>query len=302
MQQFVDRFHDAGDVYKGIYGGLYCTACEAFYARATTSGRAASARSTASSRHGSRRRTGSSGSRPTRTGCSRTTTRTPSFVHAAGRATTRRARSSSRASRTSRLARARSSGACRCRGTRDRRSTSGSTRSSTTCSALTYARPGEDLTARYWPARWQLMAKDILKFHAVIWPAMLLMSAGYELPRQLLIHGYLTVRRREDVEVARQRARPVRGHRALRARRAALLPLPRRALRPGRRRLLRPRATSATTSELANDLGNLVSRTVAMVGALPRGAACLEPPRSPASPPCSRPRPARSPSTSTGSS
>ena len=60
-------------------------------------------------------------------------------------------------------------------------------------SALTYARPGEDLTERYWPARWQLLAKDILKFHAVIWPAML-MSAGYEVPQQLLIHGYLTVR------------------------------------------------------------------------------------------------------------
>ena len=60
-------------------------------------------------------------------------------------------------------------------------------------SALTYARPGEDLTDRYWPARWQLLAKDILKFHAVIWPAMLL-GAGYALPRQLLIHGYLTVR------------------------------------------------------------------------------------------------------------
>ena len=26
-------------------------------------------------------------------------------------------------------------------------------------SALTYARPGEDLTARYWPARWQLLAR-----------------------------------------------------------------------------------------------------------------------------------------------
>ena len=58
-------------------------------------------------------------------------------------------------------------------------------------SALTYARPGEDLMARYWPA-FHLMAKDILKFHAVIWPA-LLMSAGYDLPDGELIHGYLLV-------------------------------------------------------------------------------------------------------------
>ena len=48
-------------------------------------------------------------------------------------------------------------------------------------SALTYARPGEDLVERFWPAVHHLLAKDILKFHAVIWPA-LLMSAGYELP------------------------------------------------------------------------------------------------------------------------
>ena len=57
-------------------------------------------------------------------------------------------------------------------------------------SALTYARPGEDLLARYWPAQLHVMAKDILKFHAVIWPA-LLMSAGYDVPEAELIHGYL---------------------------------------------------------------------------------------------------------------
>jgi methionyl-tRNA synthetase len=37
------------------------------------------------------------------------------------------------------------------------------------------------------------MGKDILKFHAVIWPAMLL-AAGEELPRHLFIHGYLTMK------------------------------------------------------------------------------------------------------------
>ena len=39
--------------------------------------------------------------------------------------------------------------------------------------ALTFAREGEDLTERFWPASLHVMAKDILKFHAVIWPALL---------------------------------------------------------------------------------------------------------------------------------
>jgi methionyl-tRNA synthetase len=56
--------------------------------------------------------------------------------------------------------------------------------------ALGFAREGEDLTERFWPANFHVLGKDILKFHAVIWPAMLL-AAGLELPRHLFIHGYL---------------------------------------------------------------------------------------------------------------
>jgi methionyl-tRNA synthetase len=56
--------------------------------------------------------------------------------------------------------------------------------------ALSFARDGEDLTEKFWPATFHVMAKDILKFHAVIWPALLL-AAGLELPRHLFIHGYL---------------------------------------------------------------------------------------------------------------
>ena len=55
--------------------------------------------------------------------------------------------------------------------------------------ALEFA-TGEDLVPKFWPADYHLMAKDILKFHAVIWPA-LLMASGYKLPRHLFIHGYL---------------------------------------------------------------------------------------------------------------
>jgi methionyl-tRNA synthetase len=57
-------------------------------------------------------------------------------------------------------------------------------------SALSYARPGEDLTARFWPASVHLIAKDILRFHTVYWPA-LLMAAGLELPERVFVHGYL---------------------------------------------------------------------------------------------------------------
>lgn len=59
-------------------------------------------------------------------------------------------------------------------------------------SALSYAEPGDDLRPRFWPHVRHLLGKDILKFHCVIWPA-LLMAAGYEVPRQLFVHGYLLI-------------------------------------------------------------------------------------------------------------
>ncbi|MEO8293394.1 MAG: methionine--tRNA ligase [Actinomycetota bacterium] len=46
--------------------------------------------------------------------------------------------------------------------------------------------------ASVWPADIHLVGKDILRFHAVYWPAML-MAAGVELPTQVWAHGYLTV-------------------------------------------------------------------------------------------------------------
>jgi methionyl-tRNA synthetase len=57
-------------------------------------------------------------------------------------------------------------------------------------SALTYARPGEDLLAHLWPADYHLIGKDILRFHAVYWPA-LLMAAEIELPSRVFVHGFL---------------------------------------------------------------------------------------------------------------
>lgn len=45
---------------------------------------------------------------------------------------------------------------------------------------------------KWWPADVHLIGKDILRFHAAIWPAMLL-SAGLDLPKALFIHGHITV-------------------------------------------------------------------------------------------------------------
>ncbi len=45
---------------------------------------------------------------------------------------------------------------------------------------------------QYWPAKVQLMGKDILRFHAVYWPAFL-MAAGMDPPEQLLVHGWWTI-------------------------------------------------------------------------------------------------------------
>ncbi len=58
-------------------------------------------------------------------------------------------------------------------------------------SAIGYGRD-EKLFKKYWPADLHIIGKDILKFHAVYWPAMLL-SAKLELPRKILVHGFITV-------------------------------------------------------------------------------------------------------------
>ena len=49
---------------------------------------------------------------------------------------------------------------------------------------------GSELFRRYWPADLHMIGKDIIRFHAVYWPAFL-MSAGIELPRRVFAHGFL---------------------------------------------------------------------------------------------------------------
>jgi methionyl-tRNA synthetase len=52
--------------------------------------------------------------------------------------------------------------------------------------------PEHDDFKQFWPANTQIIGKDIIRFHAAIWPAMLL-SLGLPLPKQLYVHGFITV-------------------------------------------------------------------------------------------------------------
>ncbi|MCS7006746.1 MAG: class I tRNA ligase family protein, partial [Gaiellaceae bacterium] len=130
-------------------------------------------------------------------------------------------------------------------------------------SALTYAVPGDDLRPRFWPAVRHLLGKDILRFHCVYWPAMLL-SAGYEVPRQLFVHGYLLLDERKISKSLGNVVDPldlidVYGADAVRFWSA-------RAVSFGHDGSVSLESLHERYErELANELGNLLSRTTAMI-------------------------------------
>ncbi len=131
-------------------------------------------------------------------------------------------------------------------------------------SALSYARARENLTEKFWPADCHVIAKDILRFHAVYWPA-LLMAAGIELPGRVFVHGYLLM---DGEKMSKSLGNVLDPFAAIERFGADAL----------RFYLLRDvpfgqdgSVSSAAfeqryESELANDYGNLASRTLAMVG------------------------------------
>ena len=121
--------------------------------------------------------------------------------------------------------------------------------------------PDNDISD-WWPATVQIIGKDILRFHAGIWPAILL-GLDLPLPKTLLTHGHVTV---DGVKISKSIGNVI----------DPLVALDRHGLDPFRYFCLRHISTiddadfswdkydSAYTDELANDLGNLVQRLSVM--------------------------------------
>jgi methionyl-tRNA synthetase len=139
--------------------------------------------------------------------------------------------------------------------------------------ALSYAREGEDLTERFWPA-FHIIGKDILKFHAVYWPAFLL-AAGYEVPKRMFIHGYLLM---EGHKMSKSLGNVLDPFEVIERFGAdALRYYCFREVSFGQDGSVSAAGFEARyETELANDYGNLASRTLAMLdryrdGELPEG-------------------------------
>ncbi|HEX8085737.1 MAG TPA: methionine--tRNA ligase [Solirubrobacteraceae bacterium] len=127
---------------------------------------------------------------------------------------------------------------------------------------LSFARDGEDLTGTFWPST-HLIGRDILKFHTVLWPAML-MAADIEPPQRVLVHGFLLTGERKMSKSLGNTLDPfavIERYGADALRYYLLRDVP----------FGRDGAVSAAAfetryeAELADDLGNLVRRVLAMI-------------------------------------
>ena len=156
--------------------------------------------------------------------------------------------------------------------------------------ALSYAKPGEDLTDRFWPAQYHIIGKDILKFHTVFWPAML-MAAGLPLPKHVFVHGFLLMASRnldgdeapELVKMSKSMGNVLDPFQIVDEFGAdALRFYCMRDVRFGQDgEVSTERFAVLYASELANELGNLASRIVAMIhryrgGSVPPAALDVE--------------------------
>lgn len=135
--------------------------------------------------------------------------------------------------------------------------------------------PGEGWD-RYWPAACHVVGKDITRFHCVIWPAML-MAAGLEPPESVWGHGFFTFAGRklsksEGVTIGLSEAIDRFGPDAFRY--YVLRDVPWN----DDGEFSWERFESRYNADLADDLGNLVNRTISMIeryrdGVVPTGAA-----------------------------
>ncbi len=121
----------------------------------------------------------------------------------------------------------------------------------------------EDGWERLWPADVHVIGKDITRFHAVYWPAMLL-SAGIALPRSVWAHGFVTfgggkLSKSEGVQVQLEDAVARHGVDAFRYYLLRDVPW------NGDGEFSWERFDARYTAELADDVGNLASRAISMI-------------------------------------
>jgi methionyl-tRNA synthetase len=116
---------------------------------------------------------------------------------------------------------------------------------------------------KFWPANVHVIGKGILRFHAAIWPGMLL-ALGLPLPKTLFVHGYITVNSQKMSKslgnvVAPKQVVDEYGADALRYYLLRHIP----SYEDGD--FTAEKFEQAYNNELANELGNAVQRTAAMV-------------------------------------
>jgi methionyl-tRNA synthetase len=128
-------------------------------------------------------------------------------------------------------------------------------------SALGYGAPAAEAEkfSRYWPADVHIIGKDITRFHCLIWPAML-MAANVELPRSIFGHGFVYNRGEKMSKTIGNIVDPIdlAGFSAP----MRCVPSAARDRVRSRRRLHRGLFVARYNAELANELGNLFSRTL----------------------------------------